>query len=142
MQLYNLTKEIEFIRNKNITEFIKTQSITEKRYFGDKKEFIKYLYRYDLSEFLGLGKRFKCIFHDEDKASATIRYYRGEAYLYKCFGQCEKEKCYNIIGIVMKICEITYTESRGKGLPSVYKHFCGRRAEKDRTNYSHPYKGN
>lgn len=44
MQLYNLTKEIEFIRNKNITEFIKTQSITEKRYFGDKKEFIKYLY--------------------------------------------------------------------------------------------------
>ena len=111
MQLYNLTKEIEFIRNKNITEFIKTQSITEKRYFGDKNEFIKYLYRCDLSEFLGLGKRFKCIFHDEDKASATIRYYRGEAYLYKCFGQCEKEKCYNIIGIVMEICEITYTKA-------------------------------
>lgn len=54
MQLYNLTKEIEFIRNKNITEFIKTQSITEKRYFGDKNEFVKYLYSYDLSKFLGL----------------------------------------------------------------------------------------
>lgn len=29
------------------------------------------------------------------------------------------------------------TESQGKGLPSVYKHFCGRRAEKDRTNLCH-----
>ncbi len=51
------------------------------------------------------------------------------------YGFYFKEK--NIKGRCEVTVKVSYIDSAG----ILNKHFCGRRAEKDRTNYSHPYKG-
>ena len=94
-QKYNTTKEINLILAYGVKDFIKCQGITQKKRFKTKDEFLKYIYKYDLKKFLGVGRRFNCIFHDDEKPSACIRLYDNSVYIYKCFGHCDEEKSYN-----------------------------------------------
>ena len=109
--LYNSTNEIDLIVNHDVEGFMKIQGITEKKIFYSKPEFLNYIYQYDLEMFLGVCSPFLCIFHEDNNPSASIRFFNQTVYLYKCFGQCKEEKSFNIIGIVEKLCNYSYTEA-------------------------------
>lgn len=109
--LYNSTNEIDLIVNHDVEDFLKIQGITDKKIFYSKPEFLNYIYQYDLEVFLGLHSPFRCLFHEDNKPSASIRFFNQTVYLYKCFGQCKEEKSFNIIGIVKKLCDCSYTEA-------------------------------
>lgn len=61
--------------------------------------------------FLGVCIPFRCLFHEDNNPSASIRFFNQTVYIYKCFGQCNEEKSFNIIGIVEKLCDCSYTEA-------------------------------
>ena len=75
------------------------------------KEYIK---RIDMCELLKLPKSYRCVFHDDKRASASIYQTKNGVYRYKCFSPiCRANSSLDIIGVVSTLQDCDYNDAFG-----------------------------
>lgn len=109
--LHNITDNITAIRNRDV-KYLASFLNRKETNFETVQAFFYYVYhKLDICELLDIPKRFKCIYHDDKKASANIFQSSTGIWLYKCHSDnCTVEEL-NIVQLIQKIASCDYAEA-------------------------------
>ena len=138
--MYNVAPGIDMILKDDIKGIQKLFGVKgEKICFETQEELVRYVCGYNLSLLFDGKRKVKCIFHPDEKPSASIHCFSG-CYLYTCHSaNCEHAGSYNIVTLVEKIkgytrgqalnyirrcfrCYSKHSEEKEQDLNTIYKN--------------------